>query len=257
MNTIDSNRDFIRNTYDDNADEWAARIRSGMNWAHEFIEKPAMSARLGNVDGSDVLLVGCGSGEETENIIRHSPASITGVDLSPRLIELAAAAYPLHRFLVSDFNDLEFSDESFDFVYSSLAFHYSDDMERTLSEVRRVLRPGGRLLFSTHHPLLWSAETLRDGVVSKRMLGYERNTETGGAVVSGDYLTPRWIDDVWFGNMPVRYYHQPMGTTVGAILKSGFSLEELVEPAPIGGTGPSLEIYRRIPPFVLFSAIAE
>lgn len=53
-------------------------------------------------------------------------------------------------------NNLTFDSESFDFVYSSLALHYSDDWDNLLIGINRVLKPRGTLLFSTHNPEYWS-----------------------------------------------------------------------------------------------------
>jgi len=253
---MDDNKTFIRSAYNDDARAWATRIRCGHNWAHEHIEKPAMQALLPELTHQSVLLVGCGSGEEAAMLFDKNPKSVSGIDLSDNLIALAASYEPRAQFHVMDFDELLFQDGQFDFVYSSLAFHYSSDLLKTLQGVRRVVRPGARIQFSLHHPLLWSADTTRTGGVSEKRFGYKRDSAAGSAAVYGDYFSRRWVSDTWFETMAIRYYHQPLSRTLSDFLASGFSLTRFVEPEPVGGDGPNFDVYSKIPLFLIISGVA-
>lgn len=94
-----------------------------------------------------VLDVGCGTGMAT-GYLHERGVPIAGVDLSPGMLEVARAALPDLPFEVGSMLDLPYGDASFDGVmawYSTI--HVPDDLLTTaLSELARVLRPGGHLL---------------------------------------------------------------------------------------------------------------
>ena len=101
--------------------------------------------------GQRVLDVGCGTGYFSR---RAAPAvtpggQVVGIDPSLPVIEYAARRAPANcTFRTASAQELPFGDASFDVIISSLAFHHLPDGDRlvALREMRRVLRPGGRLL---------------------------------------------------------------------------------------------------------------
>jgi ubiquinone/menaquinone biosynthesis C-methylase UbiE len=107
---------------------------------------------LGDVSG-DVLELGAGTGMN----LSHYDASLASLVLTepepamlrrlhPKVLEQA----PLAQVLQAPAEELPFEDASFDAVVSTLVLCGVDDQARALGEVRRVLRPGGRLLFIEH-----------------------------------------------------------------------------------------------------------
>jgi ubiquinone/menaquinone biosynthesis C-methylase UbiE len=96
--------------------------------------------------GDTVVDLGTGSGyalralRETADIGRGY-----GLDGAPEMARNAAdyTADDAVGFLVGDFDDLPFADESVDHVFSMEAFYYARDPGHTLAEIRRILRPGG------------------------------------------------------------------------------------------------------------------
>jgi ubiquinone/menaquinone biosynthesis C-methylase UbiE len=97
-----------------------------------------------------VLDIGCGTGEFEKLILsKHPKQQITGVDISPKMLEIArrkCQAYPNVVFRAASASALPFSDHSFDVIVSASAFHYFDAPEAVLDEMRRILRPGGVLV---------------------------------------------------------------------------------------------------------------
>ena len=141
--------------FNERADMWAtlAPTRPG----HLYIEKPAMERELPeDLSGQEVLCIGVGSSHELTAILRRKPRRVVGVDISEKLLEIAAERYPDVQFFQMDMMSLSLAPDSFDFVYSSLAFDYANDWDALLSGVGRLLRAGGRLLFSTHNPRYWA-----------------------------------------------------------------------------------------------------
>lgn len=110
---------------------------------------------LGDIDGGDVLDVGCGSGQFTDILIKslNSFDSITGVDIDEEFLKEASRKFPgkKFRFLHIVSMQFPFNDESFDLVAISKALHHVEDPGFTLREMKRVLRSGGYLLINEMH----------------------------------------------------------------------------------------------------------
>jgi ubiquinone/menaquinone biosynthesis C-methylase UbiE len=105
---------------------------------------------LGHVrPGDRALDVGCGDGRFTAELAAAG-ASVVGVDVAEAALERARTAHPGLEFqLVGIDADLPFADNSFDLVWASEVIEHIGDTARFLSELRRVLLPGGRLLITT------------------------------------------------------------------------------------------------------------
>jgi demethylmenaquinone methyltransferase/2-methoxy-6-polyprenyl-1,4-benzoquinol methylase len=105
------------------------------------------------------LDIGTGTGDVAFEILRRAPgASVVGVDPSPGMLAVArgkadTAACGTLSFRNGDALALEFEDGSFDGVISAFCFRNIENRVRALGEMRRVLRPGGRLvLLELTHP---------------------------------------------------------------------------------------------------------
>jgi SAM-dependent methyltransferase len=98
--------------------------------------------------GRIVLEPGAGNGEFTLRIAA-SGATIIGVEISPKQVDIARArldAFPETSVQVGDVDNLDFPDEYFDAVVGQSVLHHFD-LERSLPELRRVLKHGGRFFF--------------------------------------------------------------------------------------------------------------
>ena len=101
--------------------------------------------------GRDVLEVGSGRGGGSSYVSRYlRPRSVTGLDMASRAVDYCAKhhAMPNLRFVQGDAESLPFGDASYDVVLNVESSHYYASMPRFLSEVGRVLKPGGFLLFT-------------------------------------------------------------------------------------------------------------
>lgn len=109
-------------------------------------------ARL--LPGESVLDVGCGTGDLTLEVARRvgSIGLVAGIDAAPKMVvrarQKAGRRHLAIEFRVEPVEQLSFADQTFDVVVSSLVFHHlPDELKReALAEIRRVLKPGGRLL---------------------------------------------------------------------------------------------------------------
>lgn len=142
--------------WDANADSWADQVRQGRDAYRQLFNNPAFLEFVGDLGGRRVLDAGCGEGYNTRMLARRG-ALMTGVDISPRMIQLAReeeAREPLGiRYEVASYSDLSvFEDSSVDAAVSFMALMDGANYAGAAQEIYRVLRPGGDLTFSITHP---------------------------------------------------------------------------------------------------------
>ncbi len=94
-----------------------------------------------------VLDAGCGAGRMSAYLARHG-LEVVGVDVSPAMVDVAAATYPQHRFEVGDIAALPYQDGAFGGVLAWYSIIHTDPraLPGVVAELCRVLRPGGHLL---------------------------------------------------------------------------------------------------------------
>ena len=147
-------------------------------------------------------------------------SSALGIDASRAMLALARArlAKPgLGHCSVrqADMYRLPFADAGFDLVVLQMVLHYAEDPEGVLVEAARVLRPGGRFVFSTTHPIRW---TLPDDP------GYP------GLTVSNSYFDRTPYVEQEAGITTYVEHHRTLGDRVREITAAGLRLIDLVEP---------------------------
>lgn len=188
--------------------------------SNAHLERPATLSLLPDCeDGPDladarILDAGCGAGHLARELGDRG-ATVAGVDLSPRMLGFARDRMPAGEFVRADLGTgLPFAADAFDGVASSLAFHYVRDWAGLFRELRRVLVPGGWVVFSVQHPFADFAE-------------YDD---------AGNYHEVERVSATWdsFAGTPVDVpaYRRPLSAMLGPVLDAGFGLDRLVEPTP-------------------------
>jgi len=132
------------------SDRWKRKNR----YYYESIER---IVRFHVPPGSSVLEIGCGTGDLLAAL---EPSRGVGVDISPKVVEIARGKHPGLSFLVGEAEDLPLS-EPFDYVVLSDLIGYLDDVQRSFEQLNRVCHTRTRVII-TYYNYLWEG-VLRAG----------------------------------------------------------------------------------------------
>jgi SAM-dependent methyltransferase len=176
---------------------------------------------LGEVAGRDVLEVGCGAAQCARWLTAQGARS-TAFDVSAgmlrearRLDARSGTAVP--RLVQADAQRLPFRDRAFDVVCSAFGgVPFVADSARVMSEVARVLRPGGRFAFSVTHPTRWA---------------FPDDPGPEGLTVRQSYFdrTP-YVELDQDGRAVYVEHHRTLGDRVRELVAAGLVLIDVVEP---------------------------
>lgn len=186
-------------------------------------EWPAVLKMVPDLSGKRVLDLGCGFGWFARWAREHGAASVLGLDLSANMIARARADTddPAIEYRTADLEEIELEEASFDFAFSSLAFHYVEDFARLVRRVHRALTAHAHFVFTIEHPIYMAAahprwftdeEGRKTWPVNRYSIEGERRTD-------------------WLAKGVLKH-HRTIGTTVNTLIRSGFAIRELVEFAP-------------------------
>lgn len=218
---------------------------AALTWCPEGLREHD-AGLLGDLAGLDVLEVGCGAGQGSRWVSSVGGRAV-GTDVSAGMLASsrslnAGAAVPLVQ---ADVQALPFADGSFDVAFSAYgALQFVPDGAAVTTEVARVLRPGGRWVFSLTHPVRWC---------------FPDDPGPAGLRVSFSYFdrTPyvEWSTEA--AAVTYAEHHRTLGDRVRELVAAGFALDDLVEPEwPAGHTetwgGWSPERGRLLPGTAIF-----
>lgn len=194
--------------------------------ANNLFELPTLFSLLPDLEGKKVLDLGCGSGERCIDYLKKGAASVTGVDISEKMLAVAEAENndPRITYLKMPMEEIGTIDDEFDVVISSLAFHYVEDFSGVVANVYRLLRDGGIFLFSQEHPLATCYSGKGD-----RWTRDENGKKLYANIA--DYCVERRNDSTWFVE-GVQRYHRMFSTIVNTLCDAGFRILKMAEPYP-------------------------
>ena len=207
-----------------------------------FIEHPAIRKQLGDVVGRVVLDAGCGPGILSKYLIENGASEVVGFDVSPSMIELAKERTSKRaKFFVADMRYplSNLTDKYFDVIASSLAIDYIEDWSVTLSEFRRILKNGGRFVFSVQHP-----QGSYNWYKPKSAFGVQ------------------YVEALWkgFAAEPVIVpdYYRSFEDILNPLVEAGFSIRKLIETKPVDALKEfdpdKYDRYSKFPSFMVIEA---
>ncbi|MET9881885.1 class I SAM-dependent methyltransferase [Streptomyces sp. NPDC006430] len=206
-------------TNDYNSFAEAYEAANETNLVNAYYERPAMLALAGDVAGRRILDAGCGSGALFA-ALRDRGAVVSGFDTSAGMLELARRRLGGGANLqVADLGSpLPYADDTFDDVTASLVLHYLEDWGPALAELRRVLRPGGRLIASVDHPFAINLI----------------HREAGREAEHNYFDTTKWTVEWTIGGHTalVSRWNRPLHAMIEAFIGAGFRITVISEPEP-------------------------
>jgi SAM-dependent methyltransferase len=196
------------------------RSQNGLDGAAEW---PAIRAMLPDMRGLRVVDLGCGFGWFCQWAGEQGAAQVLGLDLSENMLARArtTTSDPVITYKRTDLERLQLSSASFDLAYSSLAFHYVQDAARLFRQIHCALVPGGRLVFSTEHPIY----------MAPSRPGWSTNADGQKTWPVDHYFAegPRTTD--WLAKGVVKH-HRTIGTTLNLLIQCGFIINHFEEFCP-------------------------
>ena len=227
-------------------DHWSRVAAEWMEWArapdHDafWAYRASLAAYVGRGSGQ-ALDVGCGEGR-VSRLLRSCGYRVTAVDPVGELVEAARAARSADDYAVAAADRLPFPDGRFDLVVAYNILMDVADVAASISEMRRILRPDGRLLLSIVHPLADLADLVSSTPEERVSYWGRRRFET---VERRDGL-----------NMHFAGWTQPLESYVAALEAARLAVTSLKEPRADCGEGRQhMERWSRMPLFLWLTAV--
>ena len=230
----------MSNGWELSAQAWIDSIGERGDWARENVLDPVMLGRVGAGRFERALDVGCGEGRFCR-MLRAAGVAATGIDPTPGLLEVARQRDPSGDYRAGAAERLEFEAASFDLVVSYLTLVDIADFRTAISEMARVLKPGGSLLIAN-------------------LTGFTSAGAAQGWVRDQDgrrlhFPVDCYLDEFafWFewAGIRIENWHRPLAAYMSALLESGLQLTFFSEPGPVSGEASRQQDFRRVPWFVV------
>lgn len=224
-----------------------ARSEKGLNEAGEWY---ILKQMLPELEGKEMLDLGCGYGWHCRHAIEQGARSVVGIDISEKMLDKARKInnLPGIEYIRKPVEEVECADNKFDIVLSSLTFHYIESFETICENVFRWLKPGGNFIFSVEHPVFTAA--------GKQEWIYDPDGNRDHWPVDNYFYEGR-REAIFLGEKIIKYHHTLTGYLNG-LLKQGFIIKEIIEPQPqpdmINRFGEMKDEMRR-PMMLLISAV--
>ncbi|KOR89648.1 class I SAM-dependent methyltransferase [Paenibacillus solani] len=222
-----------------------SRSIHGLDGAPEWA---TLQSLLPDLREADVLDLGCGFGWFSRWARERGANQVIGVDVSENMLERAQAETEdsYIRYIRADMETLALESESYDLVYSSLAFHYIKNLQGLIKEVYSSLRRGGSLVCSVEHPI-YTASSAPEWIKhpgGHRTWPVDHYQEEGAR-------TTNWLAE------GVIKQHRTLGSYLNMMIKAGFTITHVEDWGPSDAqlaAHPEWEEECHRPMFLLISA---
>lgn len=197
------------------------RSVDGLNSAGEW---HVLKNMLPDFKGKSVLDLGCGYGWHCIYAKEQGAENVIGIDLSKKMIDKAKEN---SKQLTIDYyqmpmEDIDFKEEQFDIVFSSLTFHYIENLNVVFRKIHQYLKKGGSFVFSMEHPIFTSR-------AEQDWFTDENGTRLHWPV--DDYQQEGIRQTNFLGHNVIKY-HRTVANIINTVIESGFSIQQISEPKP-------------------------
>ena len=205
----------------DNPDFFAAyaqmyRSQVGLAGAGEWHQLESLFPEL---QGKEVLDLGCGYGWHCKYAAEHGARCVTGIDLSEKMIAEAKKRNSHERidYHVASLLDWDYRPVAYDVVVSNLVLHYVEDLDAVYHHIHETLRPGGVFLMNIEHPTFTA--------------GVNQQFAADGTWPVTDYYYPGLRQTDFLGHSITKYHHT-LTQILNGLIRTGFCLEAVEEAMP-------------------------
>jgi SAM-dependent methyltransferase len=174
-----------------------------------------------------VLDIGTGEGQLARLAVAGGAGRVVGLDPTSAQLAVAHARAGGPHYARAAAADLPFPGSCFDAAVACLVFEHIVEVDAALSEVGRVLRPGGRFLFFLNHPLLQAPGS---GWIDDHVLDPPEQYWRVGSYLVEDHS----LEEVEKGVF-LPFIHRPLSRYVNAMAAAGLVIRHLAEPPPPPG----------------------
>lgn len=197
------------------------RSKEGLSGAGEW---ETLKGMLPDFKGKRMLDLGCGYGWHSIYAMENGASSVVGIDISQNMLKVAKEKthFSEVEYICGAIEDMDFKEESFDIVLSSLAFHYIKDYKELIEKINKVLKPNGILIFTVEHPV-FTAYGTQDWY-------YDNNKEILHFPVDNYYYEGKRIPN--FLGEDVVKYHRTITTYLNTLHINNFNINQIIEPQP-------------------------
>jgi SAM-dependent methyltransferase len=225
--------------WDASAQAWIDTMGVDGDWGRRYVLDLPMLERVDALAPKTALDLGCGEGRFCR-MMQELGVRTMGLDPTSTLIGQARSLDPAGDYRIGMAEALDLPSASFDLVVSYLSLVDIDDLDGALSEVERVLRPGG-------HFLIANLQGFNTAAVAQ---GWTREPDGSQRFSIDHYLEerPTWIE--WNG-IRIQNWHRPLSRYMSGLIDLGFHLTHFSEPGPVGVADDKADRYRRAPNFLI------
>jgi SAM-dependent methyltransferase len=228
------------NGWRDSASAWITEIGEHGDKGRRFVLDRAMLARIEGRSFGHALDVGCGEGRFCR-MLRAKGVAVTGLDPTPELLARARELNPGGTYIEAPAEKMPLPDASFDLVVSYLSLIDIPDFRAAISEMARVLKPGGVMLVANLTPMSTAGAGLR----------WQRDGNGNPLHYAIDNYLHEWAAwEEWRG-IRIQNWHRPISAYMKAFLGEGLRLSFFDEPLPHDGDPTWMARYKRLPWFVV------
>ncbi|PIF33142.1 methyltransferase family protein [Flavobacterium sp. 9] len=197
------------------------RSVDGLNSAGEW---HVLKNMLPDFQDKNVLDLGCGYGWHCIYAKEQGAKNVIGVDLSKKMIDKAKenSKELSIEYYQMPVEDIEFENEQFDIIFSSLTFHYIQNLDVVFRKINKFLKKGGSFVFSMEHPV-FTSKPEQDWFKDEKgnLLHWPVDNYQDEGVRQTNFLGHKVIK-----------YHRTVASILNTVIESGFAVKQISEPKP-------------------------
>lgn len=220
---------MVETSFDAFGEHWDDRVGANGESGGRILVDTLLST-LGPVNGLHIYEPACGNGFLARRLCSLGASEVFASDISPVLINIAKTKYPPNciRFLVQEASDFSgISRSHFDIVVVHRAIYYIKDVSTFCAGVYQILKPGGRLVFSTLHPLfpayrkdIGKFDAMGEPITTDLQPQWEKYLHNYEALISSNIGS-------------YKCFKRPVGHYIEACISSGLLIDHVEEVADI------------------------